>query len=549
MIIIFFRLFLIMILSLLPYEVFAKNALVMHERHLMEFSAPPPVENYARNAKGTFLGHIFDGLEQQAGKRKDWFNLSYEDKAEGVASDKAYQIFGEPKGKEVIVAVIDGGVDVTHEDLVGKIWVNKNEIPNDGIDNDENGYVDDIFGWNFIGGKNGMMTIEDNDQNFDNGFKYIPGNPDWQVLDDTLEVTREYKRLTALAAQRELTNEEKQYFARVTERFNERSPSDNPKYYDLKVDTRRDIVGDNDADWNQRYYGNNDVVGPDASHGTHVAGIIAANRKNNIGTNGVAIKVKIMSIRVVPDGDERDKDVANAIYYAVNNGAQVINMSFGKGFSFGKSIVDKAVLFAESKGVLIAHAAGNEANNNDVNEGYPNRRVSADLNTDEKEFSNWVEVGASANSQSNIVASFSNFGMKTVDIFAPGLNIYSTVPGSSKYEEYSGTSMASPVVAGVMASLLSYASAASPFKLKQAMLDSARLYAGLQVFHAGRKREFSELSITGGIVDLYKSASTLGLEQENSRYISDASMESAKPIGRKIPEFNWHKRNYDLVSH
>lgn len=456
---------------------------------------------YTKTIKGDFLGETFF---DQLFKSDLWhFSNPLETEIEGVSVEKAYKTFKIPaKSKAVIVAVIDSGVDVRHNDLQGKIWVNPGEIWDNGIDDDNNGYIDDIFGWNFIGGKAGMAKITDNDQNADNGFSYELGDASQQVVKDTLEVTRELKRMKALAQNRPLTTEESAYLAKVEETYN--SENDGSSYYDLNFNPRS-IVGDNYADLEEKNYGNNDVIGDieGAFHGTHVSGIIAANRLNEDVSKGIASEVKIMVVRVVPDGDERDKDVANAIRYAVDNGAKIINMSFGKGFKLSKTIVDQAVAYAESKGVVLVHAAGNSSENNDFTPNFPNRMNT--ISSDPKaEFNNWIEIGASGSTKSKLNASFSNFGRKTVDIFAPGVQILSTTPNNS-YAPASGTSMASPVVVGVLAAILNFVPSATAFDAKEALLKSARLYPSLEVTHAGIKREFATLSITGGVADLYDS--------------------------------------------
>ncbi|MFP4090751.1 MAG: S8 family serine peptidase, partial [Cyclobacteriaceae bacterium] len=360
---------------------------------------------------------------------ENWFNLSPEKYfVQGVSTDQAYELLKGKKSEKVIVAVIDSGVDIEHEDLQGKIWINEDEIPGNGKDDDNNGYVDDVNGWNFIGGADGS-----------------------HVDKDTYEITREYARLKdkyqdvsledipkkERAYYEEIMNELEKRRAEMEQQYNDFSffaenylrsaklleayldveevtadmlseietedqvvlASKSIMEYALSLDFSREmleeyseyydnalnygynpefdprhIVGDNYEDVNERGYGNNDVKGPDASHGTHVAGIIAANRSNDLGMEGIADNVVIMPIRAVPDGDERDKDIANAIYYAVDNGAKVINMSFGKSYSPYKEAVDKAVKYAESKGVLLVHAAGNDAKNIDEKESFPTRR-------------------------------------------------------------------------------------------------------------------------------------------------------------------------------
>ena len=249
------------------------------------------------------------------------------------------------------------------------------------------------------------------------------------------------------------------------------------------------------------------MIGPDSSHGTHVAGIIAAVRDNNLGMKGVATNVKIMALRAIPNGDERDKDVANSIRYAVDNGAQIINMSFGKAFSPFKKVVDEAVRYAESKGVLLVHAAGNSNQNNDTEANFPNRFDRAKG----KEFTNWLEIGASSFQKGrSLPATFSNYGKKSVDFFAPGVDILSTVP-DNKYDTYSGTSMASPTAAGVATLLLSYEPSMKAEELRALMIDTSRRYPKLQVNLPGSETPvlFSSLSVYGSIVDVFEATKLL----------------------------------------
>ncbi len=534
-----------------------------------------------KNAKGTVLNaSSFLNVRPE-----NWFNLSPADGAEGVRTEETYKMFGMPSSEDIIVAVIDSGVDVNHEDLQGKIWINAGEIANDGADNDGNGYIDDVFGWNFIGGSNGMATIVA-DSSLKNGIRLIKGDPAAQVDSDTLEVTRELVRMKKLKAnsedlgevlstaqlayldslQAEITaavDEAKNVVAtysarlktykaaeavlktagvstmsveavralessdaavldakkvmlnllsngltearlnRVLDAYGERLQS----YYNENFNPRT-IVGDVYSDLKNPFYGNNDVIGPDSGHGTHVAGSIAAVRDNALGIKGVATNVKIMAIRVVPNGDERDKDVANGIRYAVKNGARIINMSFGKSYSpFKGKIVDLAVAEAEAAGVLLVHAAGNSNQNNDTAPNFPNRKNSLTGT----EFSNWLEIGASSFEKGlNLPAEFSNYGKRSVDFFAPGVDILSTTP-DNKYDTYSGTSMASPTTAGVAALLLSYDPSMDAEAVKTLMIDTSRRYPKLKVNLPGTETPvlFSTLSSYGSVVDVFEATKLL----------------------------------------
>lgn len=502
---------------------------------------------------------------------ENWFTLDPgTDKVAGTGADAALKMLKEKgkKGQTIIVAVLDSGVDANHEDLKPIMWVNPNEVPNNGIDEDGNGYVDDIHGWNFIGGKDGK-----------------------NVHHDTYELTREYVRLKTRFAGTEPSKlygdakKEYAYYEEIKKAFEERraeaeeqkagmesqfakvgnafaaaqkaldkkeivdtdldalKKSDNKEAkdaattleklfkngvtqadfeeqkaealeyfngqlnYGLNPDYNpRTIVGDNPNDVNERFYGNNDVQGPDAFHGTHVAGIIAAVRNNDIGIRGVADNVRIMSVRCVPDGDERDKDVANAIRYAVDNGASIINMSFGKGYSPNKKLVDDAIKYAEEHDVLLVHAAGNDAENNDTDPNFPNdlyaQPMKKGLFGKQKNATNWMEIGAlSWKSGEKRVASFSNYGKKNVDLFSPGVAIYSTIPGS-KYGNAQGTSMAAPAAAGVAAILRAHYPELSAEQVREVMMKSVVPQNDGEVFKPGstEKVNFSELCASGGVV-------------------------------------------------
>jgi subtilisin family serine protease len=263
----------------------------------------------------------------------------------------------------------------------------------------------------------------------------------------------------------------------------------------------RDIVGDDPSNMAQRAYGNRDVTGPDADHGTHVAGIVGAVRQGDSTAEGVAAEVRLMAVRVVPDGDERDKDVANGIRYAVDNGAQIINMSFGKGFSPDKRAVDDAVKYAESRGVLLVHASGNDGEDLATEPNFPHATY-----LDGGRAANWIEVGASSwRGGGELAADFSNYGRAQVDLFAPGVDILSTVPGGG-YERNSGTSMAAPVVSGVAALLMSYFPQLTAKDVKRILIETAARYPDALVRRPGGKEElvrFGDLSMTGGVVDAY----------------------------------------------
>jgi len=491
----------------------------------------------------------------------NWFNLDpTDDHILGISTEKAYAAFLKNKPSTAItVAVIDSGIDVEHEDLNGKIWFNEDEIAGNGIDDDKNGYVDDLHGWNFIGGKSGENVNHDTyeltrlyirlSEKYKGKDKNTLSKQDKKQYEfyltikekyetELAEIQEQYNWFTTLHSMYVKANRLMEAYFEVEEvpldslesldspdtkitqaariltyafenDLNEDYFEEGEEYFRTSLEygyntefNPRTIIGDEYENMWEKDYGNNDVKGPFSRHGTHVAGIIGANRYNELGIKGIADNVKIMVLRAVPDGDERDKDIANAIYYAVDNGAKVINMSFGKAYSPYKEVVDAAVKYAEEKDVLIVHAAGNDSENIDEEDNYPSRQY---LNS-KKKAKNWLEVGASSwKETAELTAKFSNYGKKTVDVFAPGVEIYSTTPNQS-YESLDGTSMAAPVVSGLAALLMSYYSDLSVIEIKDIILKSVITFDKLKVYEPGSMKltDFSDLSSTGGIVNAYE---------------------------------------------
>jgi subtilisin family serine protease len=527
---------------------------------------------------------VFMSLTLHAQKEevpKGWHLLDKQtDGYYGISLKKAYDFINEKnlKSKPVIVAVIDSGIDTTHEDLKSILWTNTGEIPGNGIDDDNNGYIDDVHGWNFVGGRDGR-NVKDNSSEAVR--LYYAYKDKFGNLADSLTLSKEDKDLYAMwkkakADVGDVDPEQLLNLMLIKSVFNDAlsvdsiikkalnkqdysgadvrdmKPADITEkrarekvlrlYYGLQVDMedsskelyselqeqiegeerkneskkkapkdyRAEIVKDNYNDFNDRFYGNNDVMANTPLHGTHVSGIIGALRGNGVGMDGVADNVKIMLVRAIPDGDEYDKDVALSIRYAVDNGAQVINMSFGKYISPQKKWVDDAVKYAESKGVLLVAAAGNEKKDVDTLPHFPN----AYLKEDARKVSNWITVGASGDPKAGgLTASFSNYGKKDVDVFAPGVKIYSTVPGGNTYANLQGTSMASPVVAGLAALIMEYFPALSAQQVKYVIEKSASK-PDIQAKDPGTEKlvSLSDLASSGGIINAYeavKLASTL----------------------------------------
>ncbi len=488
----------------------------------------------------------------------NWFNLdAKKDKVWGISTERAYaELLIGKKPTKVIVAVIDAGTDINHEDLKDNLWVNPNEIAGNGIDDDKNGYIDDVNGWNFIGGKDG--NVKEDTYEFTRilgsyiekgyGEKEIPPfktKPEEELFiqarkmqkDKYDEINGQYEQfksilkmleeMTARTGSKNPTVE--QVDALKVEGKQENGIKSLVKYIaktggienspimgqfkeaeeqlgtmvnynlNLKFNPRK-LVGDNYEDVSEKFYGNNTVDAPNAEHGTHVAGIIAANRSNDLGIKGICGEAVIMTLRVVPNGDERDKDIANAIRYAADHGAKVINMSFGKKLSPHKDLIDEAVKYAMSKDVLMVHAAGNDAEDIGISKFYPMSK----FNNGDKA-SNWIEVGASGwQKGKGRVANFSNYNKTDVDIFAPGVDLNSTMPGS-KYKSQDGTSMAAPVVAGVAALVRQNYPQFSASQTKQIILMSA-VPCKEKVLIPGTKTKtkLKELCATGGIVNAYQ---------------------------------------------
>jgi cell wall-associated protease len=482
----------------------------------------------------------------------------------GVSLDKAYNLVKGKKSKTVLVAVIDSGVDTSQIDLKGILWTNPKEIPGNGKDDDKNGYVDDIHGWNFLGGKDGKTVIKETTEEvrvyaqlknkYENANNVNINQPEYKewlrlkalrdttvnraekemdnlkpfanaLLGSSFYLYRDLKidtakgftlsDITKLQTQndtlkqsvalwtsifsREPTTNSKTVITEIKEYIEKLNRDINP---DLGI--RKRIIGDNWEENSNPYYGNNDLKHSDSSHGTAVCGLIGANRNNGYGIKGIADNVRIMMIKAVPDGDEYDKDIANAIRYAVNNGAKIINLSFGKKISPQKEWVDAAFKYAAAKNVLIVQAAGNEGESLDSLAKYPNDRFKDGSSTDA---GNVIDVGASsARKNENLAAEFTNYSKTDVDVFAPGVQVTS-INMDKEFLTANGTSFSSPITAGVAALVLSYYPKLSAVQLKNIILKSAVKADGLMVKRpgkSGQKVAFSSLSKTGGIVNAYE---------------------------------------------
>ena len=488
---------------------------------------------------------------------KRWSHLDLaKDSIPGMSVDRVYaDLLKNKQGKKVIVGVVDSGVDIEHEDLKNVIWTNKKEIAGNGIDDDKNGYIDDIHGWNFLGnatnenlemtrimkkGDDGSEVYKAAKIEFDKmlaqnqqGKQQVDFifNADKAIADYLKKEKYTVEDIKAIVTTDPSLSRSKQVMISIIGQAGPDFKSDLTEYknqvydmlnYNLNVDfDGRKPVGDKVDDISDKYYGNNVVYGPDkndALHGTHVAGIIAQQRNNNLGGDGIANNVEIMAVRAVPNGDEYDKDIALAIRYAVDNGAKVINGSFGKSFSPHKQWVYDAIKYAESKDVLIIHAAGNDGKDIDVENNFPN-----DSDDKKTEFAdNVITVGAlNFNYGTSVIADFSNYGKLNVDVFAPGVQIYATTPNNTyKYEQ--GTSMASPNVAGVAALIRSYYPKLTASQVKHIIMDSGNVVTG-DIIVGGNpedKRPMALLSKSGKMVNAYNAFLMAGKMTKKTKHKS-----------------------------
>lgn len=493
---------------------------------------------------------------------KTWWHKDLEqDKIPGISLEKAYlQLLNDKEGEPVIVAVLDTKLDIHHEDLKEQIWVNEDEVPDNGIDDDQNGYIDDVNGWNFMGSKTGedvvtqkleparivvayrnyfgddfsdTLSIEKKKafKEYSRAIKivdkevvrldkfiktvdslnaiyykardtitYFTSNENY-TLDtvDSLRTTypemEKYFNILSLALEYGLTDQDlidqKNYL------------TGQKKGFDVNFNGRK-ILEDDPNDLTDVNYGNNKVKNNKLAfqHATPVAGLLAAQRNNNLGLNGISDYIKIMPVVMVAEGDEHDKEVALGIKYAVENGAQIINMSWGKYQSLHLDWVRDAFKYAAENNVLLVAAAGNAEKNIDLEPKYPNDEI------DGAEFvDNYILAGGLTHRyDSTMVSSFSNYGKKAVDIFAPASDIY-TLAVNNEYDSDSGTSFASPLVSGTAAILKSYFPNLTAVQLKEIILKSGT-EIDLMVKRPGDEENaplipFSSLSKTGRILNVY----------------------------------------------
>ncbi len=493
------------------------------------------------------------------------------DKVPGISLDQAYQYLSGRESRRVVVAILDSGFDTAHIDIKENLWVNPREIPGNGIDDDGNGLVDDVHGWNYLGNDRGenidgetlemtrlyrqlrprfghLRPVDITEELEEEYALYLDVKKTYEKrLDEAANMLRQIDRMAAsfdhskavlqryfrdkefgfddvvalrerderirraqsvyisihvLGLNEELEKMQKYYRSMLTEMLN------------LNHDARSAIIGDNIEDLNDSIFGNNDIHGGTAEHGTAVAAVIGAVRNNGMGIDGIADNVELMIVRVVPGGDEYDKDVALGIRYAVNNGAHIINCSFGKEFSPQKWMVDEAIRYAESRGVLIVHAAGNSSSDNDLGRNFPTPYLD-----DGTRAMNWIEVGASTrHTNRNMIASFSNYGAERVDLFAPGEDIMTLDPDNGTGSS-DGTSLASPVVVGVAALILSYFPDLTAQEVREIIMESVTPYGRKRVNIPGsnKRTRMRNLCVSGGVVNAYRAVKMADERQQQKR--------------------------------
>ena len=499
-------------------------------------------------------------------KLKGWHLLNYsQDGYMGTGVKEAYELLKGRKSTKVVIAVIDSGVDTTQEDLKANLWVNPKEIPGNGKDDDGNGYIDDIHGWNFCGnttGENLQTNTHEIERVYHRWKKEFEGKKENSLPEDRRFLFEQWEKAETIINteykdyQKNIVNIEnfvkvlnssnrlitaylnKNEFIRKEialidnsdslgwavrvwnnlfiqgsdatikntvilsdlETYHNNLLNERKRKEDDPVDYRGALTKDNYEDISDSVYGNNNLQGSSGNHGTHVCGIIGAVRNNNIGVDGIVDNVSIMMIRAVPGGDEHDKDVALAIRYAVDNGAQIINMSFGKPVSPYKKFVDDAVEYAAARNVLIVHGAGNDGEDLDKKMFYP----CPDLLNGTKA-ANMITIGASGDySTDGLVASFSNYSARNVDIFAPGVYINSTIPNNS-YDAYDGTSMASPVAAGIAGLLKSYFPKLTALQIIDLLMRSGTpIKEEVTIPNSTKKTSMKKLCKSGKIINAYE---------------------------------------------
>ena len=448
--------------------------------------------------------------------------------------------------KQIIVGIIDSGLDTTSVDILPALWKNPQE-KQDRKDNDNNGYTDDLHGWNFLGTKDGTFNMtsagSEEFREFKRLYPKYKGIENKEAVQDTAEFTyyelmkkkagiMSYIKYTAYTAVKDEAYQKTdsilktlnintdtltiQGLMQLHTRSNVLEQAIQALFTDLlkigehglwkdarkahdknfalmkrrlesieKDTDKRLLMGDDMKNPEDRFYGNHTLQVEGCDHGTFVAGIVAGQGVKDSRMKGVWPQARLMIVRAVGNGDEYDKDVASAIRYAVDNGATVINLSLGKYTSPDADMVNQAIAYAQKKDVLIIQAAGNNSRNIDLVPYFPSAK---DQNG--KTFKNYMRVGAS--DQDGNPCTFSNYGQDEVDVFAPGENIIS-VGLTNTYSTQQGTSFAAPIVSGIAAMLRSCFPKLKAHQIKEIICQSVQ-----------PTDQLKKHCRTGGIVDALK---------------------------------------------
>lgn len=492
----------------------------------------------------------------------NWQNLSPEkDGIYGADVNGAYDFLkGKKSKKKVTVALIGTGIDVEHEDLQGSLWINPKEKPN-GRDDNKNGKIDDINGWNYLGNAQGEVlekarTFADREylrlkdkysriQHY--GDKYVVVSDDEKELlevappenkpefDYFNRVVRKESAIGSKYSSIELMKVSRIYANGLTDKLKAKFPDkehfsyqdfgsmidrndtdtlrmlgmtmisvafmiqpqatwdkvldylnnfqpplllkDYQKIEQMNNFDDRTLIGDDPYKITDTKYGNNILLAENSGEGTSYAGIIGAKRSNDMGLDGIADNVQIMTLRTTPsEGEAYPKDVALAIRYAVDNGADIIQMYASASITpFGEQgdWINDALMYAESKGVLIVQPVASKSIDMDKYPYYPRKEI-----TPAKKLSNMITVAASDKKGSPVPDS--NFGIKSLDLYAPGKDIYSCYTGNT-YREESGSEVAASTVTGVAALIKSYYPDLTAMQIRDIIINNVTDRSGEEV--------------------------------------------------------------------
>ena len=447
------------------------------------------------------LSNVLSGAAQPAESLKDFagWHKNYSAERQGANVQAALDLLKQrgikPSGP-VVVGIIDSGVDTTVVSLKDALWTNPGETAANGRDDNGNGYADDVHGWNFLGTKDGTFNMISAGTEEYRQFKRLYPKYKNVLSRDSAQDKKEYDFYMRMRKEAKIDQYLRYYeiASKSLDRLDSMSlvrlQQMAKNIHSIEHDQdKRLLMGDNMDDADDRYYGNPTLTIEGCEHGTFVAGVIGGDAQDDHRFDGIAKDVaRLMIVRASPDGDEYDKDIASSIYYAVDNGARVINISLGKYYSPQERMVNDAIRYAADRDVLIICAAGNNSLNLDTIPSYP-----SGVDRAGRFLPNFLRVGA--NDEQGRYAEMSNYGSKSVHLFAPGTLIASVFPGN-KYDLSQGTSLAAPVVTAVAALLRSYFPYLKAAQITNLLMETVRPMTG-------------QTSISGGTVDMLRAVERL----------------------------------------